>query len=283
MYEYKSMIDIDIKTIHDAFIDAFSEYEVKMDMPLEKLQEMMKTRSFDKKYSLGCFDKDKLVGFSLSGYRVINGLRYCYDTATGIRQAYQNKHIGKDLITNLVTMLRKNGIDYFLLEVLENNKSAQKIYLNGGFEITRKLNCYIMTKKFDVNYNSDYQFSYDPKFLESINEQEFNSYEPSWQNKIESYNQCKEKYKVISLNIKGELIGYLIVHKTNGNIMQIGISKNKRDKGFEQILLGEMQHTLKLDKYSLLNVEDDSYIDHKVKDIGFENSVNQYEMQMKIS
>ena len=282
MYEYRTMTEVDIKTIHEAFINAFSNYEVQIDMPLEKLKEMMKTRSFDERYSLGCFDKDELIGFSLSGYRVINGLRYCYDIATGIKQAYQNKHIGKDLVTHLITMLEKEGIDYFILEVLANNEAAQKIYINGGFEITRKLNCYKTMQKFDASLYDDYNVSYDPNIIETIDETEFNSYKPSWQNSLKSYKNCAEKHEVISLNIKDELIGYLIIHKLNGNIMQIGIRKDKRDIGFEQVLLSKMQKIFNLDKYSLLNVENGSYIDQKLKDIGFVNVVKQYEMQKRI-
>ncbi len=282
MYTYRNMTDVDIKMIHATFLDAFSNYEVAFDIPLEKLQEMMITRSFDAKYSLGCFNNDELVGFSLSGYRVINGSRYCYDTATGIKQAYQHKHIGKALITHLIAMLKKEGIQYFLLEVLENNEAAQKIYKNSGFEITRKLNCYKALKKFDVPISDTYNFSYDANILTTIDEIAFNSYKPSWQNSLESYKNCVKNYDVISLTIQGEMIGYLIVYKSSNNILQLGIREDKRNKGFEEILLSEMQRLSALDECSLLNVEDGSYIDYKLKEIGFEKNVSQYEMQVNI-
>ncbi len=41
--QVKSLTGTPVEKIHEAFSDAFSEYEVKLDKPLEKLVEMMKT------------------------------------------------------------------------------------------------------------------------------------------------------------------------------------------------------------------------------------------------
>ena len=64
-----SLVQTTIEEIHEAFIDAFSDYEVKLDMPVEKLQEMMLTRSYSKDHSLGYFKDGSLVGFLLVGSR----------------------------------------------------------------------------------------------------------------------------------------------------------------------------------------------------------------------
>jgi len=72
-FQIRNLTGTPVEKIHKAFVDAFSDYEVKLDMPLEKLVEMMKTRDLNPAFSVGCFDGEKLVGFILTGYREING------------------------------------------------------------------------------------------------------------------------------------------------------------------------------------------------------------------
>jgi hypothetical protein len=67
-----SLSQTTIEEIHEAYVDAFSDYEVKMDMPLATLQEMMVTRSCSLDDSLGYFEKGRLLGFLLVGKRILN-------------------------------------------------------------------------------------------------------------------------------------------------------------------------------------------------------------------
>lgn len=84
----QNLCNTGIDIVHKAFLDAFSEYEVKIDMPIEKLNEMLLTRDYDPSLSIGCFDGDRLIGFVLTGYRSINNKKCCYDVATGVVQEY---------------------------------------------------------------------------------------------------------------------------------------------------------------------------------------------------
>ncbi|MEY2845825.1 MAG: hypothetical protein RL076_1371 [Chloroflexota bacterium] len=88
----RDLVGVETQLIHAAFIDAFSEYEVPMELPLDRLQAMMHTRSYAAELSLGCFDDDRLVGFVLVGARRDDdGTLRTYDVATGVVRAYQNQ------------------------------------------------------------------------------------------------------------------------------------------------------------------------------------------------
>ena len=126
-----------IEEIHEAFIDAFSDYEVRMDLPLAKLQEMMITRSCSKADSLGYFENGKLLGFLLVGKRIIDGRIVLYDVATGVVKGHQGEGIGDALVNGIVEAARTGIADRFILEVLENNEAAQELYAKHGFGITR--------------------------------------------------------------------------------------------------------------------------------------------------
>ncbi|MCP3943658.1 MAG: hypothetical protein GY710_19570 [Desulfobacteraceae bacterium] len=81
-----------LSEIHSAFEDAFSEYEIKIQMPMERLEKMMITRSFDPGLSLGYFSENRLAGFILVGHRKIDKKDVCYDIATGIIHSFQKNY-----------------------------------------------------------------------------------------------------------------------------------------------------------------------------------------------
>ena len=282
MYECRNLSNIDIEIIRSTFEDAFSNYEVKVEMPLEKLKEMMKTRDYRAELSFGCFDGKELVGVSLTGYREINRKKYCYDTGTGIRVKYQNRKIGSLIIKELISYLKSYDIDYFQLEVLVNNLPAQKIYLNNGFEVTRKLNCYELSGRIADIDTSGYSFSDSADYLEKLDEEKYCSYQPSWQNCLTAYFNSKDVHEVFIIPGKRSIAAYAIVHRVNGSILQLGVEESERDNGLERILLGKIHSVLKKERYSVSNVEDESYMDGKLKELGFVNSISQYEMILEM-
>ena len=128
----RNLETVSVEELHDAFVDAFSNYESKMDLSVKQLSEMLTTRSYNAKFSRGFFDNGHLVGFLLVGYRVIDGVTYFYDTATGTRQNYQKQGIGDALLKEIKNEMKIDGIDTFVLEVLEHNVAAQELYKKNG-------------------------------------------------------------------------------------------------------------------------------------------------------
>jgi len=282
-FQIKNLSGTPVENIHEAFTDAFSEYEVKLDMPLEKLVEMMKTRDLNPDYSVGCFDGDLLVGFILTGYREINGQKVCYDGGTGVIKTYQRKGIGEMLLKELLLILREKHIDRFLLEVLENNTPAINLYEKHRFEKTRKLECYEIEKT-ELRSVPDRGFGItvtNPATLIQ-NEEKYRLYPPTWQNEIQSVLNVNENYTCISLSCTSKILGYGFIHKTKGDIPQIGILEECKNRELEAHLMEELaRHTI-ADKLVVLNVEYGNYLSEVLQKLGFKNFVNQWEMVLEM-
>jgi ribosomal protein S18 acetylase RimI-like enzyme len=239
--QIKLLTGTPVEKIHAAFIDAFSEYEVPINKPIEKLQEMMITRDLNPDFSVGCFAEDKLVGFILTGYREIAGQKVCYDGGTGVIKAYQRKGIGEMMLKELLKLLNGKGVSRFVLEVLENNTPAISLYEKYGFRITRRLECFEIEKHQlqPVPYRGFEIRSLNPPIL-PIDEERFRLYSPTWQNEIKSILNVSENYRLIKLSCSGETLCYGYIHKTNGDIPQIGILENWKFWGLEAHLFEEL-------------------------------------------
>jgi ribosomal protein S18 acetylase RimI-like enzyme len=281
--QIKSLTNTPVEKIQEAFTDAFSEYEVKLDMPLEKLVEMMKTRDLNPEFSVGCFDGELLVGFILTGYRETDGLKTCYDGGTGVIKAYQQKGIGEKLLKELLLLLKEKGVSRFVLEVLENNTPAIRLYEKHGFAKTRKLECFEI-EKHELRPVPDRGFGItvtNPAALIQ-NEELYRLYPPTWQNEIQSVLNVRENYTCISLSCTSKILGYGFIHKNKGDIPQIGILEEWKNWGLETHLVAELSKHTESEKLILLNVENNNYLGETLRKLGFRNSVNQWEMVLEM-
>ena len=279
----KLLSNISVEQVHQAFNDAFSDYEVPIQMPLEKFVEMIKTRDLNPDFSLGCFDGDLLVGFTLTGFREINGQKACYDGGTGVINAYQRKGIGEMLLKELLPILREKQISRFVLEVLENNTPAIKLYEKNGFVKTRKLECFEIVKH-ELRPVPDRGFGITVTNPATLirNEEFYKLYPPTWQNEIQSVLNVSENYTCISLACSSKILGYGFIHKTKGDIQQIGVLEEWKYWGLESHLFAELARHTNSEKIIVLNVEANNYFGETLRKLGFKNFINQWEMVLEM-
>ena len=281
----KSLENTPVEVLHAAFLEAFSDYEVKLDMPLEKFREMMTIRDLNPNYSLGCFDGDHLVSFIICGYREQNGLRYCYDGGTGTIASHRKRGLGNKLVTELVSSFKAKKIHSFILEVLENNTAAIELYKKNGFSTTRRLCCYTT----DVNSITtppqvgSYKIKEESAaWYKDINIENYLSFKPSWQNDKASVLNVKGSYAYISVYNADKLIGFGCIHKDKGDIPQIGVLEQFRGKNVESIIVNGLKLKAQCNNIRYLNIEETDYLNGTLSSIGFTNYINQYEMILPI-
>ena len=125
---------------------------------------------------------------------------------------------------------------------------------------------------------STYKVSHDRSLLRSIDEIEYVSFKPTWQNSLKAFYNNEEKYYVICFLDNDVIIGYGIIHKERGDILQVGVRENYRNKGIEDTLIMEMANSVGKAKVTLLNIEDNSYLQNKLEDYQYNNFTNQFEM-----
>ncbi|CAG9296975.1 GNAT family N-acetyltransferase [Celerinatantimonas diazotrophica] len=270
--------------IYDAFVDAFSEYEVKMDMPKDKLMEMFSARSLSKEKSIGYFEGKNLIGFLLIGYREIGNLSVFYDVATGVRQIYQGQKIADKLICEIKGLMIANKVDKFVLEVLEHNVAAQNLYMKYGFRTSRRLRCYEYSseKKKCSHLNNTENATLDIQ-LNNLSISEYCTFVPSWQNSMISYINTKNNHYVAKIIEDNKLIGYGIVHRDNGSILQLGMKPGWQTIEVLKRIVDELYINTQSNVLKCLNIEENSIMEKLILDIGFKNTINQLEMEYNIT
>lgn len=280
MVEYKSLESTPIEMLHETFINAFSDYKVKFDLPLYKFQQMLQRRGYVPGISLGAFIDKRLIGFVLNGFRDWNGKPTVYDTGTGVIKEYRKQGITSSMINIIRELLKESKIEQYLLEVIQTNTSAFNLYKKQGFEIKRELKCFVLDKN---KYIPVANFKTERiETVSSINWEEiikFWDYAPSWQNSIDSIKAVPDSFIYSVVRNDGKIIGYGIIDKKTGDIPQIAIDKNYRNKGIAKSILTDLISSTESEKISVLNVDGKSQaMINFLLESGFENYIDQYEM-----
>ena len=138
MFIYDTVENTSIEELHSTFLEAFSDYQVKMELPLLKLQQMLKRTGYVAKASIGAFEENVLVGFLLNAVRQWNGKLTAYDTGTAVIPDYRNHGITSNMFLYAKELLKKMQVKQYLLEVIQSNTSAVNLYKKQGFEILRE-------------------------------------------------------------------------------------------------------------------------------------------------
>ena len=118
--EYKMLADCSAEKICEAFNDAFSDYEVQIQMPFEKFVRMGQRRGANYEISMGAFDKDNIIGFVVNAGGIWQGSSTIYDCFTGVIKDYRKKGIANKLIQESFINSKKLGFQKYLLEVITN-------------------------------------------------------------------------------------------------------------------------------------------------------------------
>lgn len=281
MLSYRILDKISTETLHKAFLDAFSDYQVNLDLPLWKFKQMLQRRGYVSELSIGAFNNEMLVGFVLNGFRNWNGRPTVYDLGTGVIVEYRRQGITSNMLLNIKELLKQKQVEQYLLEVIKSNTSAVQLYKKQGFEIQREFTCFQLDKN---KYNPitickvEHVNRID---LEQITD--FWDFKPSWQNSIDSISAAPEELLYSIVFFDNTIVGYGVIDKRTGDIPQIAVNRHFRGKGIARSIMTDMIKNTKSHRISILNVD---YESKSTKDfllkLGFEHSVDQYEMLMKI-
>ena len=180
--EIKTLKDTSLETIHASFIKAFSDYQEPMEMSLESFVSMMGRYSLDLSLSVGAFIDECLVSFILVGRR---GNRV-YDSGTATIREFRRQGIASKLFEYQMQILTKNDISEYILECIDTNEKAMKLYESKGFSVIRHLDCYRVSKIESKDMEIE-----EASLQEAAEIEASMPYKPSWQNSYLSYHLYK--------------------------------------------------------------------------------------------
>ncbi len=147
MLTYGTLEETPMDQIHGAFMEAFSDYQVDVQASYESFVTSMTRNGFSGRLSIGAFDNGKLVGFILNGQRLWNGEPTIYDLGTGVIPQMRKRGITSQMLDQTKKVMQEEKVEQYLLEVIQTNENALRLYQRKGFQINRELKCYHIQKE----------------------------------------------------------------------------------------------------------------------------------------
>jgi len=286
MITIKTLTGISIEQIHEAFTKAFADYVEPFDLTYEQLKYMIERRGYNPDISLGAFNENELVAFTLNGIGEWNGELTAYDTGTGTIKEFRKQGIASRIFNDSIPILREIKITQYLLEVIKTNTGAFNLYKKAGFTVSREFDYFVSTKekiKIDPNKSNE---NFQIKEIKNPNWDElktFWDFKPSWQNSIDSIERKIDGFKILGIFNGKKISGYGIVEKYSGDFTQLAIAKEHRRKGLATALFEKLLNNNEHEEVRIINSDAACTPFNKfAESINLSPGIGQYEMTMKI-
>lgn len=254
----------DFESLFAAFTAAFSDYVVKLSPTREQLREMFTRRGWLPSLSIGAFDGDTLVAFTVN---CVDG-PLAYDSGTGVVPTHRRRGLARAVMQKSFEVL--GGCEGYVLEVLDNNPSAVALYRDLGFKEVRGLQCWTYEAQSLTGSQSHSGFSpvslddYEPMRLDVA---------PSWQNSTASIARATQPHTTLGCDD-----GYVIVFPETGDLPQLAVRREARRRGVGTRLLNAAAHVAGK-PLRIMNVDErDAGIAAFLEHAGAKRTVRQLEM-----
>jgi ribosomal protein S18 acetylase RimI-like enzyme len=276
-----SLKDLDNEQLFTAFSEAFVDYEMQLNQ--HELFRMLKRRGYKAELSYGAFDQNRLVSFTLNGIGTFNGQRTAYDTGTGTVPDYRGKGLAGTVFSFAEKELKAASIQQYLLEVLQHNTTAVKLYQKLGFEITRSFNYFhqdAQQLKLDpAKLDLDKVMSIPLDLVEAFETGDFPS---SWQNSLSAVKRSPEDFRVLGYHRQDLLLGSLILDPQTGDITQIAVHPEHRRQQIGTSLVAKALQINQHERIKLINADArDTGMTKFMESLGMPLQGKQYEMIKK--
>jgi len=277
--------------ILDVHNEAFSDYEVPMEISLDSFKYLNLRRGVRYDLSLGAVDGENLVGFILNAIDNWEGKLTAYDCGTGVIPKYRQKGLGNQIFTHLLPLLKAENIEQYLLEVIQTNIAAYNLYKKRDFQITREFDCLLadvkeVKLKFQDKEKSDLTKGYNIRDITNLTwnkVKKYWDYSPSWQNSELSIQRVPNSFHYLGAFLKDKLVGYM-VYEPSGGITQIAVEQNHRNQNIgTEFIKNLIEKVPEIEKLNIINIDKrDTALLNLFSKIGFKSFTAQYEMILEI-
>ena len=274
--------------IHATFVEAFADYELDMSyMTRERMHNRAVKNGVDYTLSVGVFDGSRLVGITLIGVDRWRGEPAAFDATTGIVPRYRGKGIARRMFEFALPELRRRGIRKFVLEVLQSNEPAVKVYRKTGFTIVREFDCFSLgCGDFDPPVGDHWPIDVVVSRRDALTQIEDEAdWPPSWENSFSAIRRIPDE--VVTYAARGEtgMIGILIYYPALKWILTLVVRKEYRRRGVATRLLSRLVEDMPREAFpiEIVNVNrGDAGMIKYLKRCGFRVIARQYEMAFNI-
>lgn len=280
VFTTKPLINIGVNDLYAVFKEAFRDYEKAWSR--EEFEKLLQRRGYVAGLSVGAFEKEKLVAFTLNGWGTFNGKSTGYDMGTGTVGAFRGKGLAGRLISEAIPLLKQKGARQYLLEVLQHNTKAVELYVKLGFEISRELNYFVSERPLPESRWKNLPEDIGIEKIDLSRKSEMTDMwdiSPSWQNNFAAISRSLADLIVMGAFRNDELIGYGIIEPKSGDIPQLAVRKSERRKGIGTEILKRLAVHGKQQQIKIVNTERTSEaITCFIESVGISMKGYQYEM-----
>lgn len=270
----KNLADTDITEIVECMTKSFENYFVKLPSEVDFWAKRYEVARVDYGLSYGVFDNEKLVAFIIHGIDFHNGKKTAFNTGTGVLEEYRGKKLVDHIYDFSIPKLKANGITKCLLEVIDENHRAIRVYERIGFQKGRFLRCFKGHLTANTNDVSIREMKIEDLKASIEKYQQYYS----WDNMLTTVLSAKKSFKsYIVLDRTGSESGYFIINPSTNSLVQIEAFDNED----WAVVLGGTQKVIS--SIRINNVDyNRSYCTSAFINAGLENHVNQFEMELQI-
>lgn len=252
--EIRNLGNTDFETLFHGFEKAFSDYEIKFEKM--EVQTMLSRRGFTPELSFAAFDHGEIVSFTFNGIGTFNGLSTAYDTGTGTVKEYRGQGLAGKIFDYSIPYLKDAGVGQYLLEVLQNNTSAISAYRKMGFEVSREFDCFRQQIDLINNAAVNTDCTIAPIGTNDVMEhQAWCDCTPSWQNGMESIVRGEGGLQRLGAFIDGEMKGFCVFDPSSGDLSQLAVKHDCRNRHIASRLLHEALTRFNTDFIKVLNID----------------------------
>jgi len=240
MIFYRLLSASDLPYLYDCFLEAFSDYQVDMQMSREQFQQRIARDGVQPEISASAFDDGKMIAFYMNGVGLWQGTQTAYDAGTGVIPEYRGRGVAKDLFAFVVERLREVSVSQYLLEVLTSNDRAVSLYRKLGFVETRVLA--VLRSSEPVKPFVELP-GISIRRVEEPDWRLFGSFwdgYPSWQNSSAAVERVANERTLIGAYVDEKCVGYGIAFQPSKSLMQLVVAREYRRRGIASRILAAL-------------------------------------------
>ncbi|MBN4071432.1 GNAT family N-acetyltransferase [Crocinitomix catalasitica] len=275
----QTLSNIGFDQISAVFNLAFADYSIPMIMTEEQLKKRAVSYRVDLDFSVGVFDQGNLVAFILNATETDGSIKRVYNAGTGVVPVHRGKRLTKRMYDFILPILKEQLFRKSVLEVIDDNIPAIKVYEGVGFNTKRKLRCY----KGVINL-SDENSAIKIEQAEPLWDEVKSIWdtEPTWQNTILSLEAAGKENDFIVVNDDAHMVAYASYDPKQARVHQFAVHPDYRRKGYASALFKYIAEKAG-NEVSIINVdESDIGMAKFFGQIGMQNYLNQIEMELDI-
>ena len=287
-YAFRSLEREPFARLYATFREAFADYGLRPSASTEEsLRNRMIKNGVDYGASFGAFDGSRMVGLMLVGRDRWRGRPAAFDALTGVVPDYRNRGIGGYLFERVVGRLQEHGVATLVLEVLQDNAPAVRMYRRAGFRTTREFDCFRLDP-------ARHRLAGPPAAVavRRVGREVLDRFEPlldwtpSWENSFASMRRIPDELVLLAAFDAGTPAGLLAYYPGLGWITCLLVHPACRRRGIASALLAHLLGTTprRLPEVKLVNVEPgDQGMARFLGASGFERFARQYEMEVEVA